>query len=55
MPAQPESVGRVAPVAAEWIPGGSFRMGSAARQTQMTDTGMNHLGFRCVTRDNNGS
>ena len=32
-----------------------FRYRPAARQPQMIDTGMNHLGFRCVTREGNGA
>ena len=51
---QPESIGGTAQVSTVWIPGGSFRMGSDAfypRQPQMIDTGMNHVGFRCVTRE----
>jgi formylglycine-generating enzyme required for sulfatase activity len=31
-----------------------FRYRPAARQPQMIDTGMNHLGFRCIAREENG-
>jgi len=36
------------------IPGGTFRMGSAARHAQPVDTSMSHVGFRCITRQNRG-
>ena len=32
-----------------------FRYRPAARQPQMIDTGMNHLGFRCISRGDRGS
>lgn len=54
-PAQPEVV-----IPRKVLKGGShlcapnycFRYRPAARQPQMLDTGMNHLGFRCVVRPN---
>jgi formylglycine-generating enzyme len=32
-----------------------FRYRPAARQPQMVDTGMNHLGFRCIARNDTGA